>query len=131
MIDLRKYLGLPYDINNEFGVNCWGLYALVKKQEQNIDVLMFSAINSSAGAISNAFVDGFRVAQHGHEKIDEPRDFDLVVMTRELKGSIFYHCGVFIDKAVLHAKGENQSGQVWYQQIGDLGRWKVEFWRHV
>jgi hypothetical protein len=131
MIDVTEYLGLPYDINNEFGVNCWGLYKRVQLQERGIDVAMFSVINSSIRAISDKFRAELKLNKHGHSQVLEPQNLDLAVMVRSIKRARIYHCGVYVDGKILHAKGEGQSGQVWLEDISSLGDWRMEFWRHV
>jgi hypothetical protein len=131
MIDVKKYLGLSYDINNEFGVNCWGLYKLIQKQERGIEVVMFSAMNSSIRAISDKFKSELKLNKHGHKKVVQPENLDLVVMLKPMKRASIYHCGVYVDGKVLHAKGEGQGGQVWLEDIGSLSDWRMEYWRHV
>ena len=130
MIDTANYLGLPYDIHNEHGVNCWGLYKLVKQQEQGIGVSMFSVISSTVRAISEKFSSELELNQHGHYRVDSPQELDLVLFTRHSKIRSTYHCGIMIDGKVLHAKGSGQSGQVWHDELSSFDRWDVEFWRH-
>lgn len=127
---ILKYLGLPYDIHNEVGVNCWGLYSLVKKQEQGIDVLMFSAISSSVKSIASAFESEINLDRHGHYKVAYPKDFDLALLTRRRKRITEYHCGVMIGGKILHAKGSGGSGQVWCEDLSAFEGWQVEYWRH-
>lgn len=132
MIDFKRYLGLSYDINNEFGVNCWGLYKLVQKNELGNDVISFKAINSSVRAISDKFRAEIKLSRHGHEQVKSPVDFDLVVMTKRSGRVIAYHCGVYIAGEVMHAKGDGQTGQVWRESLRSLQKeWRTEFWRYV
>lgn len=130
MIDTTQYLGLPYDINNETGYNCWGLYCLVKKQEQGQDVAMFRAINSTARGISDTFNAEIKLGNHGHTQVQEPQQFDLVLLKRVRLNQTIYHCGVYVDGMILHANGNANSGQVWHEPIANFDRWAMEFWRY-
>lgn len=132
MIDATKYLGLSYDINNEFGVNCWGLYKLIKKQEQDIDVSTFTVVNSSVRAISDKFTAELKLGRHGHRQVKIPKPFDLVVLVKPMRVGAVYHCGVYLgNKQIIHAKGEGQSGQVWIEDLKAFDDYRVEYWRHV
>lgn len=130
MIDIIRYLGLPYDIHNDVGVNCWGLYKLVKKQEQDIDVLLFKADDSSVSAISRAFEFGLS-GRHEHVRTSAPSDFDLVLLRKRRGSRCIYHCGVWFGGKILHAKGSGQTGQVWYEPLTAFNDWHIEYWRHV
>lgn len=130
MIDTMKYLGLPYDIHNDHGINCWGLYKLIKRQEQGIDVLLFSAINSTVRAVSDAFKAELKLDRHGHYQVDDPQEFDLVLLTKRRARACIYHCGVMIGGKILHAKGSGQTGQVWHEELSSFDGWEVEYWRH-
>ena len=129
-MNIMQYLGIPYDIHNSVGVNCWGLYKLVKKQEQNKDVLVFTPSGIDTPSISAKFDRELSIGRHDHTKVTNPKNFDLALFTRKIRKSTIYHCGVWLDGKILHAKGSGQSGQVWYDSLASFDKWGVEYWRH-
>lgn len=129
-MNISNYLGMPYDIHNESGVNCWTLYKLIKKQEQGINVVLFKAPSANVKKINDVFSSALSDGCHGHFRVDKPEDFDLVLMTKETKRQKIYHCGIWYNGMVMHARGSGQNGQVWYQESSELSEYSLEFWRN-
>ena len=124
---IEKYLGMPYDIRNESGVNCWGLYSLVMMNECGINKGNYVAGNAKEAAA--VFAAKLATGEHGLTEVKTPKDYDLV-LTESVSGAKKWHCGVYFKGSVLHAKGSSKSGQVWYDTLSDfVGGWKMGFWR--
>ena len=129
-MNISNYLGMPYDISGVFGVNCWTLYSLIKKQEQGVDVVAFKPKNPSKEAIFDTFKSAFSLGGHGHVRVYSPQNYDLVIMTKETKKRKIYHCGVWFDGSIIHARGTGKTGQVWMQSPEELRSYNIEFWRN-
>ena len=122
-MNIRDYLGLRYDIQNRIGINCWGLYALVKLQEQGVKTKGFSA--SSGREAAAIFAAQLATGEHGLTLTESPKDFDLVLMQIKKK----YHCGIMWAGGVLHAKGTGRRGSVCYDLLNDLKKtWAIRFY---
>jgi len=128
-VNIIQYLGMPYDIHGEIGVNCWTLYSLIKKQEQGIDVVTFKPKVPNAKGIENEFINALETGSHNHFRVNQPQDFDLVLMTKQTKKRKIYHCGVFFKGDIIHARGTSRTGQVWLQSIEELNNYNLEYWR--
>lgn len=119
---LAEFVGMPYDLQNQKGVNCWSLVALVYDKLFGDKLNDYSAgnIQSVSAAFSAAFAEG----KHGFTKVEKPSDFDVVVMYRDKTT----HCGVYYQGRLLHAN--NDAKQVIYERLKDATRAfeRVEFW---
>lgn len=124
MID--KYIGIPYDLFNQDGVNCWALVALVYKDLFGEKLKDFKAERNTFGSISAAFTAAFASGEHGFSRIDNPVDFCVIVM----KNKRLQHCGIWYKGNVLHAM--SASKQVIYQTEKQATKLfnEVEYWRY-
>ncbi len=121
-----KYLGLPYDFRNKVGVNCWGLYSLVMRNELNVGIEEHGADECTNESIAAAFVAGMTRGTHNHVQLDNPEDMCLVLLNK--KNS--YHCGIWFKNKMLHAKGNARTGQVWYDDISKYEDWNVRYFKY-
>jgi len=119
---ISEFVGIPYDLQNRQGVNCWSLVALVYDKLFNDKLQDYSAKNIQS--ISAAFSAAFAEGNHGFERVEKPSDFDVVVMY----GNITTHCGVYYQGKLLHATSDQK--QVVFQRLNDVTRFfnRVEFW---
>lgn len=129
-MNVNYYLGLPYDFTNEKGVNCWGLYALIRKNECGDNLTQYGADKCTTRSISATFTAEMAKGNHKHELTKEPKDFDLVLLTIMDMGVKKYHCGVYYKGGMLHAKGTGRKGQVWYDKFTEYEDWKIRFFRY-
>ena len=120
---LEAYVGMPYNLHNKNGLNCWALVALVYSDLFDAVVPDYKADNLQA--VSAAFTAAFAEGLHGFTQVDEPKDFDVVIM----KSERLFHCGIWYQGKVLHAN--NGAKQVTFERFKDATRnFKVvEFWR--
>ena len=127
-MNINNYEGIPYSLRPIDGcLNCWGLVALVYRNEVGKDIPMFNAGNLSG--ISRAFTAAFASGEHGFSVVNECIDFDVVVFINDRGARSEYHCGIIYNNKVLHAT--NKIGQVVYQalDVASKGFNRVEFWR--
>lgn len=120
---LSQYVGMPYSLRGKDGLNCWSLVALVYHDFFGTDIPTYGAKNHND--VSSAFTAAFTQDNHGFTKVDEPQDFDVIVM----KNKQTTHCGVWFKGRVLHA--HNGAKQVMFQQYKAATRnfQDIEFWR--
>ena len=130
---MRQYIGIPYNLMNRGGMNCWSYIAHVyehEKDQQLNDYLPDSEkVTDVASTFSKAFISG----SHGFNKIDKPQNFDVIVFSRDIKVkeriTQHYHCGIYFNGAVLHCCSNH--GQSVYEPIKSAmtGFQEVTFWR--
>jgi len=121
---LHSYVGLPYDLWNKTGVNCWGLVSLVYADIYSDIVCEFLPKAEGYRAITAAFTAAFSENKHGFKQVEKPTKHCVVIM----KHRLLTHCGIYEDGKVLHANG--QAKQVIYQDIKEASRRfdTVEYW---
>jgi hypothetical protein len=120
---MQRYIGKPYNFRN---YNCWQHAAKVR-DDFGIKTRMFQP-----RTIKEAFVliqAQMTVIDNGLSLVDEPQDFDIVFIEKEVGGRRVYHCGVFHDGNVSHCC--NNFGSVRYEPLNDFkkGYTGVSFWR--
>lgn len=120
---ISQYIGMPYNLHNKNGVNCWALIALVYKDLLDDELVEYNAENSEAVAL--AFTTAFANGKHGFKQVDTPQDYDVVFM----RNRFFHHCGLYYEGKILHAN--TGAKQVTFERFKDVTRTfkKVEFWR--
>lgn len=126
---IEKYIGMQYDIRNINGVNCWGLYCLVMLNERSKKIDEIRA--SSSAQASAIFAAKLATGDHGLIEVKQPKNFDLALVERSSKKGSEWHCGVYYNGGILHAKGSGCHGSVWYDSIIDFSE-KYEnmgYWR--
>ena len=125
---ISHLIGLPYDIHNNNGVNCWGLVAAVYKLLGN-EVKDFPAKSNDHAVIAAVFAAAFASGEHGFHRVDSPNDYDIVVFNRPTKFGKIYHCGIMLAGKVIHST--SATGGVVYQSLDQAksGFTGVEFWR--
>ncbi len=121
----NEYVGINYCINNQNGVNCWGLVAMVYRDIFSDDLKLFHSENDSFRAISTAFTKAFTENKHGFKKVDDKADFDVVIM----RSNRLTHCGIYYQGKILHSS--RGAKQVIFQRFQDATRTfkDIEFWR--
>lgn len=123
-----EYIGLPYDLHNRNGFNCFGLVGKVYADKFGADVPVFLPKSKRPRDIAATFAAAFASGEHGFKKVDKPSNYCVVVFKKK-RAVTSYHCGVYIDGKVLHCG--NTAPQSVYQSIevaGD-GFDEVEFWQ--
>ncbi len=119
----EKYIGIPYSLSNKNGVNCWALVALVYHDLRGLTIPDYESKNHQQ--VTAAFTAAFAEGLHGFKQVDEPIDFDVVIM----KANRLTHCGVWYQGRLLHAN--NGAKQVTFERLKDVARpfKSIEFWR--
>lgn len=130
-MNITKYLSLSYDHRNKKGVNCWGLYALVRHNEFNDNVASHGLTRCSNEEIAAAYAIVFAKYKDVHTEVTNPENYDLIVLSiKDTDGKMKFHCGVYWEGRMLHAKGTARSGQVWYDELKDYKDWNIRFFRY-
>ena len=110
MIDL--HIGQAYSFRS---FNCWD-YAVLIRKENGIKTKLFKP-----KTMDNAFrliTAEMRKLDHGLTKVDEPEDFDILIVNRRLGGRLIYHCGIFYQGSVAHCSRD--AGQVMFDTYRDF-----------
>lgn len=129
-MNINYYLGLPYDFRNIDGVNCWGLYALIRHNEFGDNIKKYSADKCTNRSISSVFTAEMTKGDHKHKQVDNPKDFDLILLSIMDAGIKKYHCGIYYKGGMIHAKGTGRNGQVWYDELKEYKNWKIRYFRY-
>lgn len=121
---ISDVIGTPYCMQNEHGLNCWGVVA--KYYGKTGNVLKNYVISSlSSREITTVFSLAFYNNDHGFIKTDTPKNGDVVIF----KSHIQYHCGLWFDGKILHSS--HHMNGVTYQRIEDIrGFREIEFWTY-
>lgn len=139
-MNIRKYLHLSYDFTNIKGVSCFGLYAKIMH-----DVFGFKHLGGFEDADLNiktpstqeaaaAFAIQLKDIDNGVSKFTEiqsPEDYCLVIMYANRKGMDLYHCGMWYNNKIIHAKGHGKRGKVWYEEPSKFKEYNMRFFRYV
>lgn len=120
---LAKFIGIPYNFRS---MNCWHFVVIVRK-EFNIKTRMFKTKN-----LKDAFeviTAQMSVLDNGLSLVDEPQDFDIVIVETKRHGRRVFHCGVFHGGGVMHCDNIFKSSR--YEPLSQFkkGYEGVTFWR--
>lgn len=129
-MDLKKYIGLKYDINGLRGVNCWTLLAKIYSDELNLPLQIYQSKTNSKSDIATEFKAQISANKHGFASVSKPKDLDVLIFTYTHNKQVCYHCGLWFGGKVLHAKGTGQSGGVWYDKLKDIDFDTVRYYRY-
>ena len=128
-MNISDYIGIPYNIRNERGLNCFGLVAKVYYDLFGDSLPDYKANVEDTAVINSIFTNAFVTGDHGFKQVDKPSDYCVVVFKRKSLNSFAYHCGLIYKNKVLHC--HKAAGGVVYQPIEQAKRgYKVvEFWQ--
>jgi hypothetical protein len=120
---LAKFIGIPYKFRT---MNCWHFVVMVRK-EFNIKTRMFKT-----RTMQDAFdviTAQMSIIDNGLSLVDEPQDFDIVIVEKIHKKRRAFHCGVYHDGGVLHCDNQFKSSR--YEPLEEFkkGYEGVTFWR--
>lgn len=124
-----EFVGMPYDIKNDYGVNCWGLVALVYSKVLKKELTDYPCSTNNIRDIASTFTAAFANGSHGFSIVKKPENYDVVVFRKPCRFGEHFHCGIMFDGKVLHSA--SRSGGVVYEPLHIAGRGfkEVEFWR--
>lgn len=124
-----EYIGLPYDIHNKHGYNCWAIVAKVYKDRFDFNIADYPSPSSSIRDIAATFTAAFANGTHGFKKQDSAQDYDVVIFKKSTRFGFIFHCGIMFDRKVLHSS--SRSGGVVFEplHIAGHGFKEIEFWR--
>ena len=124
---VAEYIGLPYDLHNRNGLNCWALVALVYRDLFDLALPDYRSKSESYQDIVAAFTTAFAEGEHGFAQVSEPQDLCVVVM----KHRRLQHCGLWYQGRVLHAA--SAFGQVVLQSEKDACKRfdTIEYWARI
>lgn len=116
-------IGKPYSFRS---FNCWN-YAAQIREDNGIKTRVFAPLN-----IENAFkliTAEMQSINCGLVKVDEPKNFDIVMCHKTIRGRLVYHCGVYYNGDVNHCSRESK--QVIHGTYKEFinGYEGVTFWR--
>lgn len=121
-MNINSYTGLPYDFRR---YHCWhhvrNVRADAGMETPTFDVLLPTKAND--------MFEAGHVDSKGLVKVDEPRDFDAVLMGYPHGSRIIWHSGVYYKGYVSHC--ERAAKMVKLEQLSDIIKRypKIEFWR--
>lgn len=123
MVDITSYTGTPYNFRT---FNCWHLVRKIRA-DAGLDTPLFDV--SSPAAANEMFLSGQNHDSKGLVQVDEPRDFDAVLMGVRHGKRIIWHSGVYYGGYVSHC--ELAARQVKLQSMADIrARFQeIQFWR--
>ncbi len=121
-------IGIPYDIHNRNGLNCWGLVASVYK-DLGVEIPDFKPRNGSPREIANTFARAFASGKHGFKMTQKPSNYCVVVFKRLSKFGQVFHCGVYIDGKVIHSSKGVGMVSMQSMELAGIGYSEVEFWQ--
>jgi len=126
---MKEYIGLPYDIHNKTGLNCWALVAKVYKDRFGFNIADYPSPSNNIRDIAATFTAAFANGTHGFKKHENSKNYDVVIFKKETRFGFIFHCGILIDGRVLHCS--SRSGGVVYEslRIAGHGFQEIEFWR--
>lgn len=133
-MNIMDYIGLPYDITCNRGHNCWSLYKHVIKKELGIESQFdYKDRSYNKEDIAVEFSSALETHQNNHIEVDvsDAKNFDLIVLSKKEAHVNHFHCGVWYNKKMLHAKGSGRKGQVWYDELAEYATWNMRIFRHV
>lgn len=121
-MNINDYTGLPYDFRKR---NCWHHVRNVRA-DAGIETPAFDVISPSK---ADEMFDAGHADSKGLTKVDEPRNYDAVLMGVRHASRIVWHSGVYFDGCVSHC--ERAAKQVKLESLADIRkRYKeIEFWR--
>ena len=124
-----EYIGLPYDIKNKNGYNCWALVAKVYRDKLNYNIEDYPSKTGNIRDIAAAFTAAFANGSHGFTQRLTSENLDVVIFKKKTKFGFIFHCGIMVDGKVLHSS--SRSGGVVYEtlKLAGYGFKEVEFWR--
>jgi len=122
---IGEYIGIPYDISNNKGLNCWGLVSKVYADLFSDTIKDFPSKTDNSQEIASVFAAAFATNDHGFKLTENPNNFDLIVFSRNSVYGKLYHCGIMYNGKVLHSS--KAVGGVALQSIADAGRGFREF----
>ena len=120
MID--RYNGLQYDFRS---YNCWQ-HVRKLRSDNGLETPDFDV--SSPSDIDSAFERGLSDSK-GLVKVDEPKDFDVVLMQFRVASKLKWHSGVYYKGFISHCS--RAAKQVRIEPLSSIleNYEKVEFWR--
>lgn len=113
-VSLTAYVGIPYARNARADLaaaDCWGLVRQVYARELGIDLPIYGEADSGSLAAAAKMVRG--VAQgHPWRAVDNPADFDVVLMRHGLHSRHPGHVGLWFGGLILHSLAGTNSALV-------------------
>jgi len=121
-VNINEYTGLPYNFRTR---NCWH-HVINVRADAGIETPRFD-VASLSGADA-MFEEGHRDSR-GLVLVDEPQDFDAVLMGVRRGKRIIWHSGVYYGGHVSHC--DLSSKQVKLQSMADIQATfqEIQFWR--
>ena len=126
---IERFIGLPYDLHNISGYNCFALVGLVYSELFGESIPVFTAKSNSPRDIAATFSAAFATGEHGFKKTDEPKDFDVVVFKKGTRFGSIFHCGILYKKKVLHASSCTKSSAYQNIEMAGEGFTEIEYWQ--
>jgi hypothetical protein len=120
---ITSYTGLPYDFRR---YNCWHHVCRVRA-DAGLSTPDFDV--TAPLAKCSALFDAARAEPRGMQRVDNPADFDIVLLGSIAGGRLVWHAGAYYDSYVSHCS--LAAGQVRLDTLADLRNdyTRVEFWR--
>lgn len=110
MIDLK--IGKRYSFED---YNCWD-YAADIRSQANIKTKLFKPANMKDAC--KLISEQMQQLDHGLERVNDVRDFDILIVCKEMRGMTIYHCGVFYRGMVAHCS--RVARQVVFESLRDF-----------
>lgn len=94
MIDFK--IGEPYSFRS---FNCWH-YVVKVREENGIKTKLFKTKNMTDAY--NTITQEMQKLDHGLTKVDEPQNFDIIIVSRLKNNKKVYHCGLYFNGTIIH-----------------------------
>lgn len=122
-MNINAYTGKIYNFRT---YNCWHHVRAVREAE-GIDTPRFDVV--SPAAANDMFLSGQHEDSKGLTQVDEPQDFDAVLMGCRHGGRIIWHSGVYYKGYISHC--ERAAKMVKLEAIPDIRKryTEIQFWR--
>ncbi len=121
-MNINNYTGLPYDFRKR---NCWHHVRNVRR-DAGIHTPEFDVKYPTA---AQDMFDAGHVDSKGLTQVQEPQDFDAVLLGYEHGGRIVWHSGVYYKGYISHC--ERAAKMVKLESLTDISKRypRIEFWR--
>ena len=122
-MNINAYTGLPYDFRKR---NCWH-HVINVRSDAGFQTPRFDVV--SPAAANEMFLSGQHQDSKGLTQVDEPQDFDAVLMGCRHGGRIIWHSGVYYKGYISHC--ERAAKMVKLEALPDIRKryTEIQFWR--
>lgn len=122
-MNINAYTGLPYDFRHR---NCWH-HVINVRADAGLETPRFDVVSPTAA--NDMFMAGQNQDSKGLSLVEEPQDFDAVLMGCRHGGRIVWHSGIYYKGCISHC--ERAAKMVKLESLSDIRKrfQEIQFWR--